>query len=141
MEPAHHCLAKRNSFRTTSTPPSPIESLISKKLLEKDQVEMDIPTQPRGNKPWVAQEFDLNILATKTSRLGPFETKNGSTKILRRKSCHYNTPSSEENASKEIQPDKTTKIPRTIGSRALSLPRDKLNSCKIAMKKGTFPMD
>ena len=56
---------------------------------------MDVPTQPKGNRPWVAQELDLNRLTTKTSRMVAVEGKDSSSKILRRKSCHYKTPSSD----------------------------------------------
>lgn len=95
MEPAHHCLAKRYSLRTPSSPSSPFENFLNNKLLEKDRVDTDVPTKPKGNRPWVAQELDLNRQTTKTSRIAAAKGKNNSSKILRRKSCHYNTPSSD----------------------------------------------
>ena len=37
--------------------------------------------------------------------------------------------------------DKTTKLPRNTNVRTKSTQRDKINSCKIAVKKGPFPLD
>ena len=85
MEPAHECLAKRNSFKNIA---SPFEEILNKKLLEKEKV--DIPTQPKANRPWIARQTDMNSLATRTSRLKPIESKNESGESDRRKSCHYN---------------------------------------------------
>jgi len=39
---------------------------------------MDIPTKPKASRPWVANEQDMNKLATRTSRLRPIELKNES---------------------------------------------------------------
>ena len=54
MEATHRYLVKKNSFVTPSTPPSPIEDIINKKMLEKNQIDTDVPTQPKGNRPWLA---------------------------------------------------------------------------------------
>lgn len=37
--------------------------------------------------------------------------------------------------------DETLKMPKKTMSKAISLPRDKIYSCKIAMKKGVFPIN
>lgn len=85
MQPAHYCLAKPECFKNIA---SPFEEVLNRKLFEKER--MDIPTQPKTNRPWVANEADMNTLATRTSRLKPIEQKNESKGNLRRISCHYN---------------------------------------------------
>ena len=66
MQPAHYCLAKPECYKNMV---SPFEEVLNRKLLEKER--MDIPTQPKTNRPWVANETDMNTLATRTSRLKP----------------------------------------------------------------------
>ena len=135
-EAAHHCLVKRNSLKNV---PCPFDVILNKKLPPEEQI--DIPTQPKNNKPWVPHQGDLNNLATRTNRLKPLSPKKDPSARLRRNSCHNRCPTSEyETSFEEILVDKTAKIPRSIAGRNGSLPREKIFSCKIAMKKGVFPM-
>lgn len=69
MEPAHQSLAKRKSFKT---PSSPFEELLSKKLLGKERP--DVPTKPKTNQPWIAQEMDMNNLATRVEKMESVQT-------------------------------------------------------------------
>lgn len=137
IQPAHHCIPRKERPKNE---PFAMEKILEKKLPEKERT--DVPTQPKMNRPWIAKEIDLNKITARTSRMKSIAEDHKNSQILRRKSCQGATPESSINEAKlTTLEDETQKIPRQPFGRGGSLHRDKIYSCKIAMKKGVFPIN
>ena len=87
MQPAHHCLPRKNNFKKE---PVLIQDILDKKLENKEKT--DVPTQPKTNRPWVAKEVDMNKMTTRTSRMISLLPSTRNIQTRRRKSCQANTP-------------------------------------------------
>ena len=137
-ESSYRCLCSKKKFAKDL---SPLEELLNKKLLE-DQ-EMNMATRSKTGKPWKAEELDINSMVTKKTRLRPISVKRQKTEVLRSNSYQKGLGSSMKKVLEEnsVVIDQTVKFPRNLRTRAVSLPRQKIYSCKIALKKGVFPMN